>query len=159
ATVGKRIGVLLAREQRIERNGNNPGAHRSQERDRIVRRVVKNEENTILLANPQFSQRRAKPVGFILHLAIAERTPAVVESNLFAETARNIPIDQVGGSVVWTALQEIFEHWQSRPVFSDAPYISKSARLRQQCRRPRRNYSVNSQAPCPSSSGNLAISI
>src|SRR5262249_51428262 len=110
ATVGKRVGVLFAREQRIERNGNNSGAHRSQERDRIVRRVVKNKENTILLANPQFSQRRAKPVGFILQLAIAERTRAVVESNLVAETARNIPVDQVGGSVVRTALQEVFEH-------------------------------------------------
>src|SRR5438876_9733505 len=104
ATVGKCIGVLLGRKQRIEGDGNDAGADRPEERYGIVHGVMKREEDAIFRANSQFSQRPAKAVGLVLQVAIAERTLAVAECNLVAMAAGDAAIDQIGGSVVRAAL-------------------------------------------------------
>ena len=63
AAVGEDIGVLRHIEERIERDGDAAGAHRSPERHRIIHRVVQQQRDAFFLPDAERAQRIGEANG------------------------------------------------------------------------------------------------
>ena len=112
AAVRKQIGVLLRGQQRVDRNGNDAGADRPPEGDGMIHAVVAQEDEPVLLAQPQRLQCIRKTPGACLQCPISQRALGVGECDLVAEASCDIAVDEIGGGVVRPTLQYVFKHWR-----------------------------------------------
>ena len=110
AAVGEQVGILLGGEQRVDGYGNDAGANRAPKRNGIVDRVVENENDTVFLTQSQVAKCRGEAEGSIPQIAVGQGTAAIGESNLVAETAIDVGVDEIGCRVVGPAVQELVEH-------------------------------------------------
>ena len=104
AAVAENVGVLLGGEQRVERQHHDAGAHAAPERHRKIDGVVEQQTEPLLRPQPEIFQRRRKPAGALLQLAVAERAVGIRECDLFAKSARDRSIHQIRDRVVRPAL-------------------------------------------------------
>ena len=104
AAVAENVGVLLRREQRVERQHHDAGAHAAPERHREIDGVVEQQTEPLFRPQPELLQRRGEPAGARLQLAIAQRTVGIGECDFFAKPARDLGIDEIGDGVVRPAL-------------------------------------------------------
>ena len=106
AAVAQDVGVLLGRQQGVERQCDNAGAHRAPKGDRKVDAVIKQQREAFLGLDPEIVQRRRKTAGARLQFAVAQRTFGVDECDFVAKTARDLGIDEVRYGIVRPTLRK-----------------------------------------------------
>ena len=72
AAVAEYVGVLLDREQCIERQHDDSGADAAPERHGKIDGVVEKETEPLLRSQPEVFQRCRKPAGALLQLAVTQ---------------------------------------------------------------------------------------
>ena len=110
AAVAQDVGVLLRRQQRVERQHHDAGAYATPERDRKVHGVVEQQGKPLFRPQPQRPQRRGEPAGACLQFAVTQRPVCIDECDFFAEAARDLRIDKIGDRVIRPPLQQVFQH-------------------------------------------------
>ena len=94
------VGVLLRREQRIERHRDDAGADRAPERDREIHGIEQDEDDAALLAQSERPQAAAEPAGGGLQFAVAQRALRVGEGDFVGEAALDIGVDEIGHRII-----------------------------------------------------------
>ena len=112
---------MLGRQQGVERQCDNAGAHRAPKGDRKVDAVIKQQREAFLGLDPEIVQRRRKTARAGLQFAVAERAFRVDEGNLLGETTGDRRIDEIRNGIVRPALQT------SRPASNRLPPLVVSA--------------------------------
>jgi hypothetical protein len=107
AAILEHVGVLLGGEQRVQRNRDDAGADRAPEGDGKLDGIEVQENDAAFGAKPQFFQTPPESAACRLQLAIGERAVLLLESGLFAVTARDITIDEIGGGIIRPPLRKL----------------------------------------------------
>ena len=110
AAVSENVGVLLRREQRVERQRHNAGTQRAPKSNRKIDSIVEQEREPFLRFESEIGQCCRETARALLQFAVAKRTFRVDESGLFGKTASDRRIDEIRDSVIWLALQQVAQH-------------------------------------------------
>ena len=99
ATVGEDEREVERLEQRVDRDRNDAGLDRAEERRREVDRVEQAEHDALLDVDAERAQRAGAAVDAARELAVGARAVLVDERRLLG-TRRKVPLDQIDGGVV-----------------------------------------------------------
>jgi hypothetical protein len=99
AGIGEHVGILVARQQRIERDRHDPGADRAEEDDGKIRRVVHRHRDAVLAAQAEPREQAREAAGLKLQLAVGQRAAGFDEDGLVGAPFGDVAIDEVGAGV------------------------------------------------------------
>ena len=102
AAVGQHIGILIRRQQRVERHRHDAGADRAEKHDRKIDRVQHDHRHALLAADAEPAQHVGGAAALPLQFAIAEIGDGVGEGELVATALVDIAVEQPGHRVVRT---------------------------------------------------------
>ena len=94
------VAELLDRQQRVERDRNDPGADRAPEQHREIDRVEHDHRDAVFALQPKPRQHRADARAAVGKLAIGQAPRRIDEGGLGAAALRDIAVDHVERGVV-----------------------------------------------------------
>ena len=93
----KHVGIVIGREQGVDRHRNQARVHRAQKAHRPVIAVEHQEQHTLFTFDAQVVQARSYTAHALVELPVAEGSHVVDESHLVG--TRRIALQQVLGKV------------------------------------------------------------
>ena len=97
AAVREHVGVVVGRQQRVDRHRHDAGVERAEEGDRPVDRVVHQQQHALLAPQPEARSAAAQRAHALVELAVGERAAVVDVRDLVA--ARRVAREQVRGEI------------------------------------------------------------
>ena len=102
AAVGQHIGILIRRQQRVERHRHDAGADRAEKDGRKVDRVEHDHRHALFAADAEPAQHVGDAAALLLQIAIAEFGDGIGEGELARAALVDIAIEQPGHRIVRT---------------------------------------------------------
>ena len=102
AAIRQHVGILIRRQQRVERHRHDAGADRAEEHDRKIDRVEHDHRDALFAADAEPAQHVGDAAALLLQFAIGEFGDGVGEGELGAAALVDIAVEQPGHRIVGT---------------------------------------------------------
>ena len=100
AAIRQHVGILLGRQQRVERHRHDAGADRAEKHDRKIHRVEHHHRDALLAPDAEPPQQIGEAAALRLQLAVAELGDRIGEGEFCAAARIDIAVEQIGHRIV-----------------------------------------------------------
>jgi hypothetical protein len=102
--VGQHVGILLGRQQRVERHRHNARPDRAKEQRREIDGVEHDQRDPLLPPHVEPAEQVCDAVRRRLQFAVGEAARGVDQGKLAAAARRDVAVDEVDGRVMGTRI-------------------------------------------------------